>query len=744
MVENCHTFSRYSQPHCLRRARRDLSTSDAYGEIDWGKCECQDEPCEQKMTLAECRQMAEDTGKPYFSYKRNGKSKTSVCFASDSCDETIKDHFSAPDRTWVTFGLVGRNRQAHLKHCQKYLPHELPPMEKKAARKLETKEIEEDEMVVISNRQRSLSQEHALDMPFVQDGWAAYGDGDGHGHGSGSGTGFGGLTKNSYETSYDFQIDTVKLCINTVNRGFSPQSCYDMSLALIEKDLYAHQSVWDTCITKGYDVLSKQSVRLPQHRDAIVHASMEHPNNQADVEMKLQSDFSHCLGCLDYGDDATYCLVKVRGAGGKCPAEVCSGFDTDVQQTCLTVADFDTETPNACSACQNFATLDSQRYCLFVSDHDCTVKDCESLAGNDVDRPLPQNSKNKVKRRLHDLPCPEGEEEATKPKKVAKGPKPTIIPAAYADTQLLRPETPFKDTVYHMCRQRIWDASLIIPQAIATQDSCSDAIDLAQQKSPLSHSLIASHNVGGRTSSSCGGSEAGQNIYFVDLAPGASVEIWMTWNNYESVHGLRWGGECPGSFSSTVNDDSARSDGYGCVQEHIDDSTPAKKRELYNFPFIRKSSDPKTDSPSDSPSDSPTDSPSDSPTMQTPMQTPSGSSSGSSSGSGTMTVPYRQSWTNNADHMQRAYFVVEQAERLHGDVKQNTPLDSEREHVIGWSLDFGGDSDTGFACPLGFSGDLCLKRMECTSDGADNTEMKECGQLVTGGETGGCYCYAML
>jgi len=406
----------------------------------------------------------------------------------------------------------------------------------------------------------------------VQNGWADFGVGSGSGSGGGSGTGAG------YETQYDFQMRTAKLCINIATKGFSPKSCYRMSLAapptapagVSEPPLvgrpYAHQGLWDTCLTKGYDVFTKTKDR---YGDTLALA-----------------DFGSCNDCKQFGEDANYCLARVRQAGGECDPFSCLEFEVSVQQTCLTVADFDEKRQNKCRTCQHFRTDDLKRYCLFVSDHDCTEDDCEEMGGAPA-------------RRLYDIISsaqiiPKGPPRnfaaaaanaAADAAKVAleeaeaSGDLAAIAKAqeALADAKAHKQAGKFgkptnikKDTPYHMCRQRIWDTEMIVPQKSITAHSCSGALDLTlgigfEGRTKKRGSMVGelSRLPGANGPNYCGAISAGESIFFIDVDPWFTIRIKK--QNYnkggakrDTMHSLRWGGACPGE--NAANADSCHDD----------------------------------------------------------------------------------------------------------------------------------------------------------------------------------------
>jgi len=479
------------------------------------------------------------------------------------------------------------------------------------------------------------------------------------GMGAGSGTGA------RYESTYDFQIHTARLCINIATSGFSPQSCYmltvDASSALeaeleeleawVEEEItdiiadasqkkrsldgddevvvpvkskaYTHSDLWDTCLTKGFDV----------HRK-------DHGNHIA------RSDFSSCNWCQKFHTakqaSDVYCLAKVRQFGGDCSVKSCSRFREEAQDTCLTVADFGSSLPNRCDECHLFKDEDTQRYCLFVSDHDCDKEACNKM----IDAPAFTNTLVEARRKLDGSPfqhviVPEddhacasaldytathegeflndavvnlaideylttgessfgfdfpkdgrvcehlvqisekgfpgtGREHACSlntafhgccprtcgARRIPKNSKEELLfdvevserpgHAANPDSGVQKhheknrvednSDEDGKDSPYYMCRQRIWNTNIIVPQDIVTSHSCSEGVDLATVTSPWSSSL--KHHPGGVNM--CGHSQGGENVFFIDLMSGQTLEIKTIQSSFDTVHSLRWGGGCPG------------------------------------------------------------------------------------------------------------------------------------------------------------------------------------------------------
>jgi len=278
---------------------------------------------------------------------------------------------------------------------------------------------------------------------------------------------------------------------------------------------YAHRGLWDTCLTKGYDVLTKT-------KDLV------------GTDTLALANFENCDDCRHFGDDATYCLVKVRQAGGACAARSCLQFDKAVQQTCLTVADFDETLPNRCGACKHFESSDLQRYCLFVSDHDCTEDDCDEMN----EAPFSGSSDRRLESKILPEIMPKGQ-----PRDMNK----------HED----------KDTPHHMCRQRIWDTKKIMPEKSITAHSCKAAKDLAGGVDSLEGSRIGRlEPVISTGANMCGSLSAAEKIFFIDLDPWFTLKIKQQHDpSFDTMRSLRWGGACPGEVA--VNEASCLDDGDG-------------------------------------------------------------------------------------------------------------------------------------------------------------------------------------
>jgi hypothetical protein len=71
-----------------------------------------------------------------------------------------------------------------------------------------------------------------------------------------------------------------------------------------------------------------------------------------------------------------------------------------------------------------------------------------------------------------------------------------------------------------------------------------------------SNSSTNPYTIGNRNvvNPSCGGIGPEQG-FFIELQSDEAISIGMSWNDYDSVHELRYGGEYPGEISVTCLDD---------------------------------------------------------------------------------------------------------------------------------------------------------------------------------------------
>jgi hypothetical protein len=91
------------------------------------------------------------------------------------------------------------------------------------------------------------------------------------------------------------------------------------------------------------------------------------------------------------------------------------------------------------------------------------------------------------------------------------------------------------------------------PSPLDLSSGCS-ATDLAYYTSPYTASTVSASNI---FNPSCGAGSAGaKDMVFTYLVPpGATIQFAQSYNDYDSVHELRYGGACPGSNYVTCVDD---------------------------------------------------------------------------------------------------------------------------------------------------------------------------------------------
>ncbi len=78
-------------------------------------------------------------------------------------------------------------------------------------------------------------------------------------------------------------------------------------------------------------------------------------------------------------------------------------------------------------------------------------------------------------------------------------------------------------------------------RSVATGDDCTDALDLAGLTSPYNSETTTANN----NFSFCSITSK-DRIYYYDVANGATIQIWQSYNDYDSRHTMRYGGSCPG------------------------------------------------------------------------------------------------------------------------------------------------------------------------------------------------------
>ena len=81
-------------------------------------------------------------------------------------------------------------------------------------------------------------------------------------------------------------------------------------------------------------------------------------------------------------------------------------------------------------------------------------------------------------------------------------------------------------------------------------DTCDSAVDLRSISSPFYGSTRSARN----DYSTCSGSGR-ERIFYLDMQPGEALTIGQTYNTFDSVHQLAYGGPCPGNTNIACRDD---------------------------------------------------------------------------------------------------------------------------------------------------------------------------------------------
>jgi len=111
--------------------------------------------------------------------------------------------------------------------------------------------------------------------------------------------------------------------------------------------------------------------------------------------------------------------------------ESCAEFASDYQSACLSVADVGHTMKNKCGDCASFDSPTMQRYCLFVSDYDCTVPICDKMSK--VGKDPEELAEEKTNFRLSDAAL-------------------ELLAPTNSAFELISETSP-----YAMCRKRMWD-----------------------------------------------------------------------------------------------------------------------------------------------------------------------------------------------------------------------------------------------------------------------------------------------
>ncbi|NOX45591.1 MAG: S8 family serine peptidase [Chlorobi bacterium] len=87
-------------------------------------------------------------------------------------------------------------------------------------------------------------------------------------------------------------------------------------------------------------------------------------------------------------------------------------------------------------------------------------------------------------------------------------------------------------------------------------DDCATAQDLSTLTSPYSATTTGYSNI----FDICSMGSSADRIFYIDVPFGCEIEIWQSWNDYDSRHTMRYAGNCPGDIE------------IGCIDD--DDYTP--------------------------------------------------------------------------------------------------------------------------------------------------------------------------
>lgn len=180
----------------------------------------------------------------------------------------------------------------------------------------------------------------------------------------------------------------VSLCILNADGGFSPKACFDLGVQLADDDQrHARRA---ECLRRGF-MLGYGAVCEGEGNCDVSKVTANYGFRVAPF-----SNFLDAHACKEYGSSSltAYCLRAVQLLGGDVALESCAEFAPEYQSACLSVADVGQTMKNKCGDCARFTNPTLQRYCLFVSDYDCTVEICDemSMVGKDPDEPREEMS----------------------------------------------------------------------------------------------------------------------------------------------------------------------------------------------------------------------------------------------------------------------------------------------------------------------------------------------------------------
>ena len=99
----------------------------------------------------------------------------------------------------------------------------------------------------------------------------------------------------------------------------------------------------------------------------------------------------------------------------------------------------------------------------------------------------------------------------------------------------------------------IFNAQAVQRQAPPGND-CSNAQNLASLTSPYSATTLSSSGYTNNFSY-CSMGSSNDRVFYYDLPNNYTIEIWQSWNDYDSRHTMRYGASCPGTVEIGCIDD---------------------------------------------------------------------------------------------------------------------------------------------------------------------------------------------
>ena len=115
----------------------------------------------------------------------------------------------------------------------------------------------------------------------------------------------------------------------------------------------------------------------------------------------------------------------------------------------------------------------------------------------------------------------------------------------YEGDQLTVLDTLFQGDPQERCAIDAFLESCCYCGQLTIEDSCGVAVDLNEESSPVSGTLIGQ---GDAFTLACASGEDGpERVYSLDVPAGYNLQIGMSENDFDSRHELRFGGDCPGT-----------------------------------------------------------------------------------------------------------------------------------------------------------------------------------------------------